>query len=188
MGGEGDDRGLDDWMASLTQWTWFWVISRSWWWTGRPGMLQSMGLQRTGHYWATKLNYVAFWDSNPHHRPTSERISCCLETSPPSLLPPQDRCQSLTLLSLSLSFIFCPTCFWKEWAAFLGAWYPLPVFRNCFVEVAQHSNDLLMNLWGRKWSPCPIPPPSWNFPMETMRDFILGGSKITAHGDCTHEI
>ena len=40
-GGEGDDRGWDDWMASLTQWTWVWVDSGSWWWTGRPGVLQS---------------------------------------------------------------------------------------------------------------------------------------------------
>ena len=44
-GGEGDERGWDGWMASMTQWTWVWANSRSWWWTGRPGMLQSMGLQ-----------------------------------------------------------------------------------------------------------------------------------------------
>ena len=44
--GEGDNRGWDGWMASLTQWTWVWVNSRSSWWTGRPGVLQSMGLQR----------------------------------------------------------------------------------------------------------------------------------------------
>ena len=42
-GGKGDYRGWDGWMASLTQWTWIWVNSGSWWWTGRPGMLQSMG-------------------------------------------------------------------------------------------------------------------------------------------------
>ena len=54
--GEGDDRGLDGWMASLTQWTWVWVNSGSWWWTRRPGMLQSMGSQRVGHEWATELN------------------------------------------------------------------------------------------------------------------------------------
>ena len=41
-GGEGDDRGWDGWMASLTQWTWVWEISRSWWWTGRPGVLKSL--------------------------------------------------------------------------------------------------------------------------------------------------
>ena len=55
-GGEGDDRGWDGWMALLTQWTWVWVNSRSWWWTGRPGVLRLMGSQRVGHDWATELN------------------------------------------------------------------------------------------------------------------------------------
>ena len=53
--GEGDDRGWDGWMASPTQWTWVWVKPRSWWWIGRPGFLQSMGLQRIGHNW-TEMN------------------------------------------------------------------------------------------------------------------------------------
>ena len=57
-GGEGDDRGWDGWMASLTQWTWVWVNSGSWWWTRRPGVLWSMGLQRVGHDWATGLNWT----------------------------------------------------------------------------------------------------------------------------------
>ena len=57
-GGEGDDRGWDGWMASLTQWTWVWVNSGSWWWTGKPGMLQWMGSQRVGHNWATELNWT----------------------------------------------------------------------------------------------------------------------------------
>ena len=52
---EGDDRGWDGWMASLTRWTWVWVGSGSWWWTGKPGVLQSMGLQRVGHDWVTEL-------------------------------------------------------------------------------------------------------------------------------------
>ena len=56
VGGEGDDRGWDGWMASLTQQTWVWVNSGSWWWTGRPGMLQSLGLQRVGHDRASELN------------------------------------------------------------------------------------------------------------------------------------
>ena len=46
-GGEGDDRGWDGWMASLTQWTWVWVDSGSWWWTGRPGMLWFMGCKES---------------------------------------------------------------------------------------------------------------------------------------------
>ena len=57
-GGEGDDRGWDGWMASPTQWTWVWVNSRSWWWTGRPGVLWSMGLQRVGHDSVTELNWT----------------------------------------------------------------------------------------------------------------------------------
>ena len=54
--GEGDDRGWDGWMASLTLWTWVCVDSRSWWWTGKPGMLCFMGSQSVGHDWATELN------------------------------------------------------------------------------------------------------------------------------------
>ena len=55
-GGEGDDRGRDDWMASLTR-TWVWVNSGSWWWTGRPGVLQFMGFQRVRHDLETELNW-----------------------------------------------------------------------------------------------------------------------------------
>ena len=55
-GGEGDDRGWDGWMASLTRWRWVWVNSGSWWWTGRPGVLWFVGSQRVGHDWATELN------------------------------------------------------------------------------------------------------------------------------------
>ena len=58
VGGDGNDRGWDGWMASPTQWTWVWVNSRIWWWTGRPGVLQSMGLQRIRHNWATELDCV----------------------------------------------------------------------------------------------------------------------------------
>ena len=54
-GAEGDNRGWDGWMASLTWWTWVWVNSGSWWWTGRPGMLRFMGSQRVGHDWVTDL-------------------------------------------------------------------------------------------------------------------------------------
>ena len=57
-GGEGDDRGWDGWMASLTRWTWVWVNSGRWWWKGRPGMLWFMGSQRVRHDWATELNWT----------------------------------------------------------------------------------------------------------------------------------
>ena len=58
MGGEGDDRRWDGWMASPTQWTWIWADSGSWWWTGRPGVLQSMGLQRVRRDLVTELNWT----------------------------------------------------------------------------------------------------------------------------------
>ena len=60
-GGEGDNRGWDGWMASLTQWMWVWVNSRSWWWTGRPGVLRFIASQRVGHDWVTELNWL--WDN-----------------------------------------------------------------------------------------------------------------------------
>ena len=57
MAGEGDNRVWDCWMASPTQWTWVWTSSESWWRTGKPGMLQSMGSQRVGHNWGIELNW-----------------------------------------------------------------------------------------------------------------------------------
>ena len=56
-GGEGKNRGWDGWMVSPTQWTWVWVSSGSWWCIGRPGVLQSMGLQRVRHDWVIELNW-----------------------------------------------------------------------------------------------------------------------------------
>ena len=54
----GDDRGWDGWMASPTQWTWACVNSGSWWWTGRPGVLQYMGSQRVKHDWAELIFWI----------------------------------------------------------------------------------------------------------------------------------
>ena len=58
VGGEGDNRGWDGWMALPTWWIWVWTSSGSWWWTGKPGMLQSMELQRIGHNWVIELNWT----------------------------------------------------------------------------------------------------------------------------------
>ena len=57
-GGEGDNRGWDGWMASLTQWKWVWVNSGRWWWSGRPGVLRFVGSQRVGHDWATEPSWT----------------------------------------------------------------------------------------------------------------------------------
>ena len=57
-GGEGDNRGWDGWIGSPARWTWVWVNPESWWWAGRPGVLQSMVSQRVAHNWATELNWT----------------------------------------------------------------------------------------------------------------------------------
>ena len=55
--GEGDNRRWDGWMASLTRWTWVSAGCSGWWWTGKPGVLQSVSSQRVVHDWVTKLNW-----------------------------------------------------------------------------------------------------------------------------------
>ena len=71
-GGEGDNKGWDGWMASPTQWTWVWVDSGSWWWTGKPGVLQFMGSQRVRHDWANELELPKFrkeqWMNSFEHK------------------------------------------------------------------------------------------------------------------------
>ena len=79
-GGAGDDRGWDGWMASSTQRTWVCINSGSWWWTGRPGMLRSMGSQRVGHNWVTELNWSwTHWYVCATGR--NENVSCFVESS-----------------------------------------------------------------------------------------------------------
>ena len=65
-GGEGDNRGWDGWMVSLTQWTWIWVNSRSWWWTGRPGVLWFRGSQSVGRDWVNELNWTKVQSSRQY--------------------------------------------------------------------------------------------------------------------------
>ena len=83
-GREGNDRGWDGWMASPTQWTWVWVNSGSWWWTGRHGMLQSMGLQRARHNWA-ELNWtLSMCPDSPHVRLLKQGLCVPRSTGPPA--------------------------------------------------------------------------------------------------------
>ena len=88
-GGEGDDRGWDGWMATLTRWTWVWVNSQSCWWTGRPGVLCFMGSQRVRHDWVTE-------QQQPH--PHRGYCGVCLRQY---------------LQSLSISFISQTLCPWS---------------------------------------------------------------------------
>ena len=69
-GGEGDVRGWHGWMASPTWWTWVWVVSGSWWWTGKPGLLQSMGSLRVGHDWENSLSLFTFMHWRRKWQPT----------------------------------------------------------------------------------------------------------------------
>ena len=91
-GGEGDDRGWDGWMASATRWTWLWASSGSWWWTGRPGVLQSVGSQRVGHNWVTELSWqgLPWWLS-------SKQSACRYSRHPvPSLVQEGLTCRAAT--------------------------------------------------------------------------------------------
>jgi len=87
--GEGDDRGWDHWMASPTQWTWVWVNSGSWWWTGRPGVLQSMGSQRVGHNWETELNWAVTPSSRGSSQPRDQTQVSCIAGSFTKLFIPK---------------------------------------------------------------------------------------------------
>ena len=69
-GGEGDNRGWDGWMASPTRWAWVWVNSRSWWWTGRSGVLRFMGSQRVKHDGVTSLSLFTFMHWRRNWQPT----------------------------------------------------------------------------------------------------------------------
>ena len=71
-----DDGGWAGWMASPTQWIWVWVDSRSWWWTGRLGMLWFMGSQRVGHDWVTELNWTEAYQIRKAIIETIARIPC----------------------------------------------------------------------------------------------------------------
>ena len=98
-GGEGDNKGWDGWMASLTQWTW--VNSGSWWWTGRTGVLRFMGSQRVRHDWVTELNWIELWPLGLQHA----RLPCPLPT--PGACPnscPSSRWYHPTISSSVVSF------------------------------------------------------------------------------------
>ena len=70
-----EEKGTDGWMASPIWWTWVWVNSGRWWWTGRPGVLRFMGSQRVGHDWATELNWTEVEAMSLNHW-TTEKVPC----------------------------------------------------------------------------------------------------------------
>ena len=92
VGGEGDDRGWDGWIASPTQWTCVWVSSRSWWWTGKPGVLQSVGLQ--------SRTQLRDWTELMHLKFNMSKAKFLI--SPLTLLLPQSSCQLIATAAFQL--------------------------------------------------------------------------------------
>ena len=125
-GGEGKDRGWDGWMASPTQWTGVWVNSGSWWWTGRPGVLQSVGLQRVGRDSVTELNWFNYNLSSPvPFSPGTHRICSSLSwvcSSFPSLTTWFASTYFCYMFWDISSIWFFYTCFWVLASPLLYLW------------------------------------------------------------------
>ena len=128
-GGKGDDRGWDGWMASLTGWTWVWVNSGSWWWTGRASVLRFMGSQRVGHDWVTELNwdesetikaFLLFLD-HTKHTPASELLYLLffLSSMISFFVKMQGLCSIVTFLE-------------RPFLILLSHWFFLPSFLSLF--------------------------------------------------------
>ena len=128
VGGKGDDRGWDGWMASPTQQTWVWVKSGRWWWTGRPGMLQSMGLQRVGHDWETELNWKVF-----HEKLTKVDIFRIIAPSFLSYVPSPMKSEKAYC-----KFILSHKPRWSDW-------HKLPLLRDC--HLSPESQTLQQTKW-----------------------------------------
>ena len=117
-GGTGDNRGWDGWMASPTRWTWVWVNSGSWWWTGRPDVLQLMGSQRVGHDWATSLSFsLSFcvssfgWKLNT---PRNSELSfmCLTVTFPKKVFSSSEKFRLWVWVSLNICLHSYNTTYW----------------------------------------------------------------------------
>ena len=109
MVGEGDNRGWDGWMASPAQWTWIWVSSRSWWWTGKPGVLQSIGSQRVRHDWVAEQN----WE------PCSEQIY--RQHFPAAFARFLSLCHILVIVKIFPTFPLLLYLWW--WSMISSLWY-----------------------------------------------------------------
>ena len=163
VGGEGDDRGWDGWMASPTQWTWVWVNSRSWWWTERPGVLQSMGSQRVRHDWVTELNWTCLHSFLLFTKITSLRVTQGLLFWHSSIC-----LQGFILLSIHLEFCPIPHLLLKNFGSpfsFLFFLFNVILtyfilnFQVCHQQLSHRTilllyksifyNDLFSSLWRR---------------------------------------
>ena len=123
-GGEGDDRGWDGWMASLTQWTWVWASSRSWWWTGKPDMLQSMGCRESdmtewlNWYICIHTHIYTYNGISPSHKKEKKfcRMQWCGHLGCSQVLAIVNRASMSTMLHISFQILgfLQMTCLWME--------------------------------------------------------------------------
>ena len=170
-------------MASPTQWAWVWINSRSWWWTGRPGMLQFLGLQRVGHDWATEQSPSAVILDPKKIK--SATVSIFLAPSFPPILCPQ----SLTsddFYRLCLLGVILFLGFWWYWSVGgtssrledeKGMWwrYLLSVPATA-QQLGSHQADPLPWLQlslGSINSPRPLPFEAWGFNASPLCPLVL---------------
>ena len=148
-------------MASPTQWSWVWVGSGSWWWTGKPGVLHSMGLQRVGHDWVTELtdNIYTFHLQNVvflllYTRQLSHHQKCVSLTTMPLIPFSRSRLPTATSSPVTTRTLFPVSMrlFYLVWFAHLFCW--LFVFLYCMYEWNQIVfvftcvlSSFLVNLW-----------------------------------------
>ena len=150
-GGEGDNRGWDGWMASPTQWTWVWVNARSWWWTGRPGVLWFMQLQRVGHDWVTELNWsglfllFSHWSHGPHHA----RFPC------PSLSPRvcSNSCPLSQWCHPTISSPVAPFSSWLQSFPASGSFLMSQLFTSCGQSIGASASASVLPMNFQDWFP-----------------------------------
>ena len=137
---EGDNRGWDGWMASPTQWTWVWVVSRNWWWTGKPGVLH-MESQRVRHNWATELKWTESVMLSYH------LILCHLLLLLPSVFPSIRVFSNELVLHIrcpnywSFSFSISPSNEYSELISFKMDWMHLLAVQGTLKSLFQHHSS-----------------------------------------------
>jgi len=107
--GEGDNRGWDSWMASLSRWTWVWVNSGSWWWTGRPGVLRFMGSQTVGRNWVIDFIWSDRTGAPTQVEDDNFRLNTRFLEHSSVASPPTNKEKVTNLAALLLNVAFC---FW----------------------------------------------------------------------------
>ena len=139
------------WMASPTQWIWVWVSSGSWWWTGRPGVLQSMGLQRVGQDWATELNWTEL-------HPMLHQSFLIYEMTSWSF--PAVGEFKVKLIHMFVCKSVCVWTFSGQWGTYSGAWLLdcTGGQRLAFSETAQVCFKVRFASPPRQWMRFPISP------------------------------